>query len=95
MPKKDTSAADAEIRERKKQEELEKKARNIQGFKKWLKEPSKGVSSAKEKELDKRLREQRNSQYEYGEGWRERSKARTLITCSVEEKLRGRGETQG
>ena len=58
-------------RERKKQEEIEKKARNIQAFKKWLKEPLKGVSSAKENELDRRLREQRNRQYEHDEAVRE------------------------
>ncbi|KUJ09802.1 uncharacterized protein LY89DRAFT_675953 [Mollisia scopiformis] len=58
-------------RERKKQEETEKKARNIQIFKKLLQEPFNGVSSAKENELDGRLRELRNRQYEHGEGVKE------------------------
>jgi len=49
--------------ETQKQQEKQRKAKNIQGFKNLLKHPFKGSASAKEEdELSKRLRERRNNQ---------------------------------
>jgi hypothetical protein len=57
-----------EERELKKHVEKQKMASNIRAFKNRLKHPFKGVSSAKEEELDRKLREQRSNhdQHEHG-----------------------------
>jgi hypothetical protein len=57
-----------EEREIKKHAEKQKLASNIRAFKNRLKHPFKGVSSAKEEELDRKLREQRSNHDQHGHG---------------------------